>query len=115
MRKINLSFILIISLFIITAFSRVIPHLPNFTPLAALALFGSAHFKNKYYAFLIPLIAVFLSDLFINNKLSKYNKLTQPLVVDKLDRIIWVPGLAHGNIKELSKHTNSKIIEWVQI
>ena len=56
-----------------------------------------------------------ISDLFINNKLSKYNKLTQPLVVDKLDRIIWVPGLAHGNIKELSKHTNSKIIEWIQI
>ena len=56
-----------------------------------------------------------ISDLFINNKLSKYNKLTQPLVVDKLDRIIWVPGLSHGNIKELSKHTNSKIIEWVQI
>ena len=55
-----------------------------------------------------------ISDLFINNKLSKYNKLTQPLIVDKLDRIIWVPGLAHGNINEMSKQINSRLIQWVQ-
>ena len=55
-----------------------------------------------------------ISDLFINNKLSKYNKLTQPLVVDKLDRIIWIPGLAHGYLEHGSKQINSRLIQWVQ-
>ena len=55
-----------------------------------------------------------ISDLFINNKLSKYNKLTQPLVVDKSDRIIWVPGLAHGFLDHRTKPINSKVIQWVQ-
>ena len=55
-----------------------------------------------------------ISDLFINNKLSKYNKLTQPIVVDKLDRIIWVPGLAHGYLEHGSKQINSRLIQWVQ-
>ena len=55
-----------------------------------------------------------ISDLYINNKLSRYNKLTQPLVVDKKDRIIWVPGLAHGFIEHSRKKINSKVIEWIQ-
>jgi hypothetical protein len=39
----------------------------NFSPLGAMALFGAAHFKNKWHAFLIPITATWISDLFINN------------------------------------------------
>jgi len=45
--------------------SRVLPHLPNFTPLGAMALFSGFYFKNKNYA-LLPLIVLALSDLIIS-------------------------------------------------
>jgi len=45
------------------AASRLIPHPPNFTPLAAIALFGGATFGDKRAAFLVPLAGLFLSDL----------------------------------------------------
>ena len=47
------------------AMSRLIPHPPNFAPIAATALFGGAHFKDKRAAVLVPLAAMFLSDLVI--------------------------------------------------
>jgi hypothetical protein len=47
------------------AVSRLIPHPPNFTPIAALALFGGANFASKRAAFLVSLAGLFLSDLVI--------------------------------------------------
>jgi hypothetical protein len=46
----------------IAAMSRLFPHIPNFTPIAAIALFGGVNFKSKPLAFLVPLIAMFISD-----------------------------------------------------
>lgn len=43
--------------------SRLIPHPPNFSPIAALALFGGASFASKRAAFFVPLFGLFLSDL----------------------------------------------------
>ncbi|NOZ07744.1 MAG: tRNA lysidine(34) synthetase TilS [FCB group bacterium] len=40
--------------------------------------------------------SVKLSDLFINHKLSHLEKLKQPVVVNKEDKILWVPGVAHS-------------------
>jgi hypothetical protein len=45
------------------AASRLIPHPPNFTPVAALALFGGASLAGKRAALLMPLAGLFLSDL----------------------------------------------------
>lgn len=45
---------------------RLIPHPPNFTPIAAIALFAGAHFATRRAAFLVPLIAMFASDLLIS-------------------------------------------------
>jgi hypothetical protein len=66
-RKINLRNSTLIILTLIIAFCRLIPVMPNFSPLGAVALFGAAQFRNKYQAFLLPLFAVWLSDLFVNN------------------------------------------------
>jgi hypothetical protein len=44
------------------AASRLIPHPPNFTPIAAMALFGGAYISDKRLAFGLPLAALFLSD-----------------------------------------------------
>jgi hypothetical protein len=46
----------------LAAASRLIPHPPNFTPLAAMALFGGAYISDKRLAFALPLAALFLSD-----------------------------------------------------
>jgi len=55
-------FIFITSAILLAAMSRLLPHIPNFTPIAAMALFGGAYFKDKRLAVVIPLIAMLLSD-----------------------------------------------------
>ena len=67
MNKINISYVVIISLILFASFSRIIPHMPNFTPIGAMALFGGAYLKNRYYAFLNPISSLWLSDLILNN------------------------------------------------
>lgn len=65
MRKINKkTFFPILGLVAITVFLRLIPHPPNFAMVGALALF-SGHQFNKKIAWLIPIIAMFLSDFFL--------------------------------------------------
>ena len=55
-----LAFILIL----IGILLRLAPHAPNFTPVAAIALFSGAYL-NKKYALFIPLILMVISDLII--------------------------------------------------
>jgi hypothetical protein len=57
--------VFIISIIIIAATMRLIPHWPNFTPIAAIALFGGTKLNKKWLAFLIPISAMLLSDLII--------------------------------------------------
>ena len=69
----NNNFYFVLGFILIAAFSRIIPHYPNFTPLCAIALFGAKYFNNKYIAYLIPIVALWFSDLIINNFiLSQY-------------------------------------------
>jgi len=49
------------------AFSRFIPHPPNFAPIGAMALFGAAYFSQRVLAFLVPLTGMWFSDLVLNN------------------------------------------------
>lgn len=58
-------FILLACLVMAAAASRLIPHPPNFAPITAVALFGGAYFHDRRLAFLVPLCALFLSDLVI--------------------------------------------------
>lgn len=48
-----------------TALFRLVPHWPNFTPIAALALFGAATFERKWLGLAIPMAAMLLSDALI--------------------------------------------------
>lgn len=61
MKKLNFITILIG----IAILSRLIPHPPNFTPITAIALFSTIHFKNKILTYLIPIIGLFISDLIL--------------------------------------------------
>lgn len=57
--------IVITGIIIFAAFMRLVPHYPNFTPVAAVALFGGAHLGKRWLAFMIPLVALLISDLFL--------------------------------------------------
>ncbi len=61
----NPRFIAIVTMIFSAAAMRLLPHPPNFTPIAAIALFGGAHFASRRLAFAVPLMAMFLSDLLI--------------------------------------------------
>ncbi len=63
--KMNPGLYFIISVILAGALFRFIPHWPNFTPIAAMALFGGAYLGRKYLAFIIPFAAMFLSDLIL--------------------------------------------------
>ena len=54
-----------ISLILILALARLIPHPPNFTPIIAVAIISSYFFKNINLSLLILLAAMLISDLFI--------------------------------------------------
>jgi len=65
MKKLNLKSLISYSLIILLAVvARVIPHAPNFAPIGGLALFSGSHFKKKI-ALIIPLSAMFVSDIFL--------------------------------------------------
>ena len=45
--------------------ARLLPHVPNFTPMAASTLFAAVVLRNRALALLVPLVALPLSDLLI--------------------------------------------------
>ena len=67
MKKLNLQTGVLSIIILLAAFTRIMPHPPNFSPIAAIGRFGAAHFAKKWQAFFIPLIGIWVSDLVINN------------------------------------------------
>lgn len=63
--KINARYWVLTLMIFAAAFVRLIPHPPNFAPIAAMALFGGAYFNKKWAAFLVPLTAMFVTDLIL--------------------------------------------------
>lgn len=55
---------LFLVLLILGVAARLLPHPANFTPVAALALFGGYYF-SKRQAVLLPLLTVFIADIFL--------------------------------------------------
>ena len=58
-------FMLPMLIIILAALIRILPHIPNVTPIAAMAIFGGVYLEKKWAAFVIPLVAMLLSDIFI--------------------------------------------------
>lgn len=57
----------LVGIIFIAAFSRILPHPYNFSPIVAMGIFGAAFFERKWLAFVVPFFALFLSDLVLNN------------------------------------------------
>ena len=54
-----------ISLILILALARLIPHPPNFTPIVAVAIMSSCFFRNMYLSFAVIIVSMLLADVFI--------------------------------------------------
>lgn len=63
----TMRFVLLAGLIILAAATRILPHPYNVTPIGGMALLGAAYFDKKYIAFLFPLIALWLSNLALDN------------------------------------------------
>ena len=62
---VNARFVTLVGMTLTAAATRLLPHPPNLTPIAAMALFGGAHFAGPIAAFAVPLSAMLLSDLLL--------------------------------------------------
>lgn len=69
--KIDIRLIVVSVIILLVALSRLFPIMPNFSPIGAMALFGAAFFSKRWQALILPLVAVWASDLLINNVLYK--------------------------------------------
>ena len=62
----NKKHFIIALIMVLAAFSRLIPHPPNFAPITAIALFSGFYVTNKFLVYALPIGIMILSDLFIN-------------------------------------------------
>jgi hypothetical protein len=53
----------LVCMIVFAAMTRLLPHPPNFTAVTALALFAGAQIADRRLALLVPLAALFLTDL----------------------------------------------------
>ena len=62
----NNKYILVFLLIVVTSFSNVLlSNIPNFSPVASVALFSGFYLSNKKIALLVPIICMLISDYFI--------------------------------------------------
>lgn len=54
-----------VSAILIAAATRILPHPPNFTAVGAMALFAGACMSNRWLGLLVPMTALFITDIFI--------------------------------------------------
>lgn len=61
-KRLEPRFWVLTSFILAAALSRIVPHPPNFTAIGAIALFGGAYFSSRWWAAVVPLAAMLLSD-----------------------------------------------------
>lgn len=57
--------LVVLGIIVLAVAMRLLPHPPNVTPVAALALFGGAYIQDKRFALALPLVVLMLSDLLL--------------------------------------------------
>jgi hypothetical protein len=58
---------IISAIVLLAAMSRLLPHPSNFAPIGGMALFGAAYYGRRCWAFLVPMVSMWISDLVLNN------------------------------------------------
>lgn len=64
-RNLKTQLFVVSAIILLLALFRLLPNLPNVSPVAAMALFAGAYFADKRLAFVVPFAALFLSDVIL--------------------------------------------------
>jgi hypothetical protein len=90
--------LLVAGLVILGVVARLLPHEPNFTPIAASALFAGTMLRTRGLAFAVPLAVMLISDALLGFDSSPmtlviYAMFTLPALVAYLPRRARAPGM----------------------
>ncbi|MDR7554013.1 MAG: DUF6580 family putative transport protein [Armatimonadota bacterium] len=91
-KRMQTRWIVIAGLIGAAAATRLLPHPPNVTPIAAMALFGGAHLADRRLALLVPLAAMLASDLVLGLHALL------PVVYGAFALIVWIGTRLAGRI-----------------
>jgi hypothetical protein len=86
-------FFVVSSMILAAALARLLPHPPNVAPIGAMALLGGACLSDRRLAFVVPLTAMFLSDLVLG-----FSALTPAVYLSFLGYVclgLWLRGRRH--------------------
>jgi len=70
-QKTSNTFLAVIILIVGVLAFRLIPHMPNFTPVVGATLFSAAFFKDKKWMMFVPFVLIFIGDFIINNTIAR--------------------------------------------
>jgi hypothetical protein len=94
---------LLLALFLVVlcVVMRLLPHVSNFSPIAAAALFAGMTIKARWLAIAVPLAAMLISDAFLGGygwqmMVAVYGALALPAVIGMLARKARVASVAIG-------------------
>jgi hypothetical protein len=71
--KFNIRWVILVIMIVAAASFRLLPqlfglnHFFNFSPIGGMALFGAAYFTRKWNAFIVPFLALWVSNLILDN------------------------------------------------
>jgi hypothetical protein len=63
--------LLVVALMVIGVFSRLIPHMPNFTPFEGVTIFGAVYLMDRKWSIITPIILILVSDFILNNTILR--------------------------------------------
>tara|TARA_Y100000590_G_C15669310_1_gene995694 strand:- start:940 stop:1461 length:522 start_codon:yes stop_codon:yes gene_type:complete len=94
-------YILPICLILVLAFTRLIPHPSNFTPVLALGIFSGFYFRNFILSFFIVISSMFIGDLFLgfhNTMFFTYSSLAVAVLVGIFLKNFGTLGITLGGL-----------------
>src|SRR5437588_11448913 len=106
LQKVNTRNTVLVLMIVLAAAFRLVSYkypyvLSNFNPVGAIALFGGAYFTDKWKAYLVPFLALFVSDVFLNHFYSGKWEL-----IDQSSIMVYVFFIAMVFIGSLIKKAN---------
>lgn len=106
------SIVVAITLILIIVVFRALPLLPNFAPVAAVALFGAFFFSNRLLGWLIAMIGMLISDAFFLDHYSMQMMMINYLALSF--PVLWAP-LAGKYIKHLTAMSGLKLFGLISL
>lgn len=70
-KKVLRNYLAIALITLVVLLGKLIPHLPNFSPMQSMALLGGAYITRKYLAYILPIVLIYVTDFVLNNTIYR--------------------------------------------